>query len=169
VRAVTAPGVQPWRIALRDAAVVVLACAVAGSLRNVVCGGGIPFIQHEKHEILVPCPETSGDAPAVAPSAPLQTDPRVLVIDARDASAFAAWHAPRAQSVPFDYLAPAEPATIRRIASSGAREVIVYGDGGDPDPGEQLAKELSGKGIRNVTYVAGGAPAIQAAGRGGAR
>ncbi len=41
--------------------------------------------------------------------------------------------------------------------------MVVYGDGGDPDSGEQLARELAGKGIRNVGFVRGGAPAILAA------
>jgi hypothetical protein len=167
---VRAVSVQPWRVALRDAVVAVTVAAAAGSLRNIAFGGGIPFVQHEKHEILVPCPETAGEAPAVTPLEALQAGPRTLVIDARDSAAFGAWHAPRAESIVFDYLAPTATATIRRVASSGAQAVVVYGDGSDPDSGEQLAKELSGKGIRNVKYVAGGAPAIQvAAGRGGER
>jgi hypothetical protein len=41
--------------------------------------------------------------------------------------------------------------------------VVVFGDGGDPDSGEQLARELAGAGIRNVVFVAGGAPRLQAA------
>jgi Rhodanese-like domain len=169
VRAVTARplAVSPWRVALRDVAVVIGVCAVVGSLRNTVLGGGIPFVQRESHEILVPCPETSGEAPPVAPSAVLEAGAPTLVIDARDAEAFGLWHAPRATHVAFDYLEPTPRDTIRRIASSGARRVVVYGDGADPDSGEQLARELAGKGIRNVSYVAGGAPAIRAAQRPG--
>jgi hypothetical protein len=69
--------------------------------------------------------------------------------------------------VPFDYLDPTPEKTIqdlaRRIASSGAKRVVVYGDGDEPDTGEQLGKEISGKGIKNVFFVKGGAPALRKA------
>jgi hypothetical protein len=38
--------------------------------------------------------------------------------------------------------------------------VIVYGDGGRPDSGEYLGKEISGRGIKNVYFIRGGAPAV---------
>ena len=38
--------------------------------------------------------------------------------------------------------------------------MVVYGDGGDPDSGEQWAALLSGAGIKNVVFVKGGAPAL---------
>ena len=104
-----------------------------------------------------------GDAALLAPDSAALRDPRAAVVDARSAEAFARWHLTRAMNVPFDYLEATPPDIIRRIASSGAREVIVYGDGEDPDSGEQLARELSAKGLRNVHFVAGGAPAIEAA------
>ncbi len=46
------------------------------------------------------------------------------------------------------------------IASSRATRVVVYGDGGRPDSGEHLGKEISGRGIKNVGFVEGGAPAL---------
>jgi hypothetical protein len=46
---------------------------------------------------------------------------------------------------------------------------MVFGDGQDPDSGEQLARELAGRGIRNVRFVQGGAPALAATANGGAR
>ena len=39
----------------------------------------------------------------------------------------------------------------KAIARSRAQKVIVYGDGDDPDTGEQLGKEISGKGIKKRT------------------
>lgn len=68
-------------------------------------------------------------------------------------------------NVPYDYLDPTPGSVIeelaRRIARSKAQRVYVYGDGEDPDSGEQLAREISGKGVRNVFFVRGGAPALQ--------
>jgi hypothetical protein len=71
----------------------------------------------------------------------------VIPVDAREARAYAAWHRSGAPSMPFDYLEPTSPEVIRKVLSTRARQVIVYGDGGDPDSGEQLAQELSGKGL----------------------
>jgi hypothetical protein len=152
--------IHPWPAVLRDAAIVVLACAFVAITSNSVRSDGIPLLQRDEYQILVPCPETAGEAPAVTPEASGLQDPNVLVVDARAAQAFAQWHVARAINVPFDYLEPTPPDVIRHIASSGAREVLAYGDGNDPDSGEQLARELSGKGIRNVRFVSGGAPAL---------
>jgi hypothetical protein len=58
---------------------------------------------------------------------------------------------------------------VHAIAASGASQVVVFGDGKDPDSGEQLARELAGRGIRNVRFVQGGAPALETAASGGAR
>ncbi|MBN2358247.1 MAG: rhodanese-like domain-containing protein [Deltaproteobacteria bacterium] len=150
-----------WAIALRDAAAIVAGCALVALVFNAVRGDGIPLVQKEEYQILVPCPETMGDATALAPDAPALRSPRALVVDARPAAEFERWHTASALNVPYDYLEPTPPAVIQRIAASGAAEVIVYGDGADPDSGEQLARELSGKGIRNVSYVTGGAAALQ--------
>ena len=40
--------------------------------------------------------------------------------------------------------------------------MVVYGDGLEPDSGEELAKEIAGKGIRNVSFVQGGVKALRA-------
>ncbi len=74
-------------------------------------------------------------------------------------------------NVPYDYLDPTPDETInemaRRIASSGARRVVVIGDGQKPDSGKWLGKEISGKGIKNVFFVEGGAKALRAASEAG--
>ncbi len=154
--------IPPWNVVLRDAAMVVVICGAIGSMLNIIRSDGIPFIQREEYQILVPCPETSGEVTSVTPDDPRLKDTRVLVIDARSADRFRQFHLMRAINIPFDYLEPTHPDVIRRVASSGAREVVVYGDGNNPDSGEQLARELSGKGIRQVSFVSGGAPAIMA-------
>ena len=73
-------------------------------------------------------------------------------------------------NVPYDYLDPTPPQVLRElaraIARSRARRVVVYGDGDRPDSGEQLAREISGHGIRNVCFIVGGAPALQEASKG---
>jgi len=154
-------------VALRDAALAVVLCSVLSVATNAIRNDGLPLVQREEYQLLVPCPEVAGDASAVSPDTSLLRDPRVLIVDARSAPEFAQWHVTRATNIPFDYLEPTPRETIRRIASSGAREILVYGDGDDPDSGEQLARELSGKGVRNIHFVTGGAPAIVAATRQG--
>jgi hypothetical protein len=60
-------------------------------------------------------------------------------------------------------LAPTPPETIQEITQSGAKRVLVYGDGDAPDSGHQLGRELAAAGIRNITFVEGGAPALRRA------
>lgn len=156
------------RTAARDALLVLAACAVVGAATNALRPGGIAFVQRSAYEILVPCPEGSGDAQAIPADDPAVWETRTLLVDARPAAEHQRWHPVDAMSVPFDYLEPTAPELVRRIASSGAMRVVVLGDGGAPDSGEQLARELAGKGIRNMRFVAGGAPLLEkaAAGRG---
>jgi hypothetical protein len=148
-------------VVVRDAVIVLLSSAAVGLVVNVARPHGIPFIQKTEYQILVPCPEGSADAPAMGADAPEFREARTLRVDARAAAEHAAWHPAGAINLPFDYLAPAPPAEVKKIASSGAARVVVFGDGNDPDSGEQLARELAGAGIRNIFYVAGGAPALQ--------
>ncbi len=160
---------RPIRRILRDAALVVaLAVALALAVNGLRPTRGIPLFAPREYQVLVPCPEYAGKADPVAPAAALAGGRGTLLIDAREPAAFARWHPPGALSIPFDYLAPTDEARVRRVLSSGARQVVVFGDGQDPDSGQELAKELAGKGLRNVRYVRGGAPALRAAGGGGA-
>ena len=164
------PGVTAApRTVVRDALIVLAACAAVGSAVNLARPHGIPFVQKTEYQILVPCPEGSGEAPGLAPSDASIWEPRTLLVDARPAAEHAAWHPSGALHLPFDYLAPAPKTEVGKIASSGRARVVVFGDGADPDSGEQLARELAGKGIRNVSFVQGGAKPLQeaAAARGG--
>ena len=158
------PGVAAApRTIVRDALIVLGACAAVGSAVNLARPHGIPFVQKTEYQILVPCPEGSGEAPGLAASDPSIWEPRTLLVDARPAADHARWHPSGARNLPFDYLASAPKTEVGKIASSGAARVVVFGDGGDPDSGEQLARELAGAGIRNVFFVQGGAQALQAA------
>jgi hypothetical protein len=154
---------------VRDAALVALACAAVGGGVNAVRASGIPFVQRTDYEILVPCPEGSGNVEGVPASDPRLADKRSLWVDSRSTDEHRRWHPPGAHNVPFDYLEPTCAAQVRSIAASGATQVIVFGDGKDPDSGEQLARELAGRGIRNVCFVQGGAAALEATTSGGTR
>jgi hypothetical protein len=160
--------VHSLRIALRDAFLVTAACGVVGVVCNLLRSDGIPFIQRTEYQLLVPCPETTGKADPVRPEDPALAEKGTLLIDARPRTEFERWHPLGALHIPYDYLEPTDPAAVQRVLSSGAQRVIVFGDGSDPDSGEHLAKELSGKGIRNIGFVAGGAPALQKVRAGGA-
>jgi len=151
------------RTALRDALIVVLGGAATGATVNALRSHGIPFVQKTAYQILVPCPEGGGDAPAIAASDPAVWQARTLLVDARTAALHRRWHPRAALHVPFDYLEATPPAQVRRIAASGAARVVVFGDGGNPDSGEQLARELAGAGIRNVRFVEGGAARLEEA------
>jgi hypothetical protein len=150
------------RTAARDAVLVLVACVVVGAATNALRTGGIAFVQRSEYEILVPCPEGS-DAQAIPADDSLVWDPRTLLVDARSAAEHQRWHTAGSLSVPFDYLEPTAPEQVRRIASSGFARVVVFGDGTNPDSGEQLAREIAGKGIRNVRFVEGGAPLLNKA------
>ena len=146
-----------------EAVVIAVICSAAAVIVNAARPGGIPFIPKKQYEIFVPCPEPIGDvtpmSPAELPEADTGRD--VLIVDARVEEAYEEWRAPGAINVPFDYLMPVCTGRLKEIAGSGAKKVIVYGDGEDPDSGRELGRELSGKGIRNVYFVEGGAPALK--------
>jgi hypothetical protein len=156
------------RVALRDALLIVLGCALAGTVVNALRPSGIPLVQKTAYDILVPCPEGSGNVQPLSVREAMLADPRNLWVDARGPAEHRRWHPTGARNVPFDYLEPTCADEVRFIAASGASGVVVFGDGQDPDSGEQLARELAGRGIRNVRFVQGGAPALAAA-TGGAR
>lgn len=160
-----APARRRVRIVLRDAALIAAACAAVAVGVNAVRGeGGIPLVADRPYQVLVPCPEPLGEVDALAPAAALASEAGTVLVDARAAEDFAAWHLPAARHVPFDWLDPTPPATVDALAASGARRLVVYGDGGEPDSGRELARELAGRGLRNVFYVEGGAIALRDAG-----
>ena len=107
--------------------------------------------------------QAEASAKALAAAAVQPGERGVVLVDAREAAAVTTWHPVGAVSIPYDFLEPTSPGLLQKVLSSRARRVVVYGDGEDPDSGEQLAQELSGKGIRNVVYVKGGAPALRGA------
>ena len=142
---------------VKDAALVVAVCTVTGLLANFVRPNPTPLIQNEMYQIFVPCPEPTGEVTKLIPRDLILADVPSLVIDARSREDFDFWHFPGSISIPFDYLSPVSPDDVQKIMSSGAKRVVVYGDGMVPDSGRELARELSGQGIKNVCYIEGGA------------
>ncbi len=151
------------RAVLREAIIVLLACTVVGSVFNALRSDGIPFIQRQPYEILVPCPETTGETVVVPADSAILFEKRTLLVDARAPEAHAQWRPAGAWNIPFDYLEPTPDEFIKRLAASGAVRVVVFGDGRDPDSGEHLAGEISGRGIKNVGYIQGGVASLRLA------
>lgn len=157
-----------WRTVLRDAALlVVFSVGLALAVNQIRSTGGIPLVATQDYEVLVPCPEYEGTASAVAAAEVHLEEKGLLLVDARADEDHRAWHPAGSLSLPFDYLVPVadDPASkvkLRRVLDTRARRIVVFGDGDDPDSGEQLARELAGQGLRNVTFVRGGAPALRA-------
>lgn len=147
-----------------EAALVAAASAVLAVALNAFRATGLPLVASAAYTVLVPCPEPGGPVEPIAASDPAIRGSRVFLIDARGADEFRSEHLPGATNVPYDWLDPIQEAALKRlvksVASSGATRVIVYGDGGRPDSGEHLGREISGGGIRSVGFVRGGAPAL---------
>lgn len=157
---------MPFGRIVRDAAVVVIGASLLGFAVNALRPhGSIPFVQTKPYDTVVPCPEPVGEARSIAPDDPLVVDRASLVIDAQASSDFALYHMPQAINIPFDWLGPPVEKEVKdvaqRVARSKAKQVVVYGDGDDPDSGREWARLLSGGGIKNVYYVAGGARALR--------
>ena len=109
----------------------------------------------------MPCPEPGGEVTPIPPADIRWGDVRELLIDARPPGPFVEWHAVDAINVPFDFLDPVPDETIAALVATRSRRVVVYGDGQTPDTGEELARELSGRGMRNVHFVPGGFSALR--------
>lgn len=142
---------------------VVLMSAV-GLTFNGLRGRGLEVVAQEPHQVLMPCPEPGGPVNALQSGDPALLSQRTFLVDARPQMEFEAQHVDGAVNLPFDWLDPVPEDQLMqladRIATSRATKVAVYGDGGRPDSGEHLGKEISGRGIKNVFFVAGGAPAL---------
>jgi hypothetical protein len=147
---------------LLDGVIVTAICAAAALAFNALRPGGIPVVQKKAYDILVPCPEKVGEVKSMSPAEFARLDmKKILLIDARESVQFKAWHMTSAMSVPFDYLMPVTDENLRKIAAARAAMVVVYGDGLDPDSGRELGREISGRGIRNVHFIKGGAETIR--------
>ena len=151
------------RRTLVEVAVVTLAGVLIALVFNALRPAGLPLIARTPYQTLVPCPEPGGPVEALDAGNPEIFSPRSFLIDARSQAEFDQHHLSGAVNVPYDWLDPVPEETLAElahsIAASGVTRVVVYGDGGRPDSGEHLGKEISGRGIKNVYFIRGGAPA----------
>jgi rhodanese-related sulfurtransferase len=154
---------QSLRRTVSDAGFIVLTGIVVALAANFFRADGLPLVARTPYLTLVPCPEPGGPVEVLDAGSPEVASPKSFLVDARSRSEFDTRHLPGAVNVHYDWLDPLPEASLaelaRSIAASGATRVVVYGDGGRPDSGEYLAKEISGRGIKNVHFIRGGAPA----------
>jgi hypothetical protein len=166
---VRSKGLVRWRdemgVVLRDAAITAGISFAAGLLVNLARPDAIAFIADQPYELFVPCPEPGGEVTPIAANAPALLANDTFVVDARSREEFDTWRFRQAINIAYDYLDPTPKKTLQElaetIARSRAKRVVVYGDGDTPDTGEQLAKEVSGHGIKHVFFVEGGAPELR--------
>ncbi len=150
------------RTTLRDVAIVIVLSVVAALVFNGLRPeGGIPLVADEPYRILVPCPEPVGEVELIRAEAVRWGGDRELVLDARLESERQAWQTSRARHLPFDFLEPVTDEALAELVASNAARVVVFGDGRVPDSGQELARELAGRGMVNVFYVEGGWTAVR--------
>ena len=154
-------------IMVRDAILILIIATTLALVSNAFREDGIPLVAKEEYTILVPCPESMGEATAINGDDPLIGDPGTQLIDVRSRKEFDEWHLPQALNQPYNWLAEQDEVDLKaaevakNIAQSRKRHVVVYGDGGNPDAGEYWAASLSESGIKNVVFVSGGAGALR--------
>jgi rhodanese-related sulfurtransferase len=152
---------------IRDALLVLIIATTLALVINAFREDGIPLVAKEEYTILVPCPESMGEAIAINADDPLINNPASFLIDVRSRKEFDEWHLPQALNQPYDWLAEQDQVNekaaeiAKNIARSGKHHVVVYGDGGNPDAGRYWAASLSASGIKNVVYISGGADALR--------
>ena len=147
---------------VRDAAIAVALSAAVALSFNALRPAGIELIASRDYDVFVPCPEPMGEVERLDASGIRWGEKTELVIDARSAQEHEQWHPAGMRHIPFDFLTPVCDVVLHEIVESRARRIVVIGDGLVPDTGEQLARELSGQGIKNVHFVEGGMDAVRA-------
>ncbi len=130
---------------------------ILGLMFNAARSNSLPLTAKQPYETFVPCPEPIKEILSIDPGAFAMTDPAILLIDARPLETYSVPDMPSVFHIPFDYLRPVHDTLLKRITQSRVKKVITFGDGGTPDNGHELARELAGSGIKNVFFVEGGA------------
>ena len=169
-----------WKTVVRDAALVALASSAVALGANALRSDSLELVASRPHVVLVPCPtDVLGPAEPIAAADPRLRAPGTLLVDAREADAFATWHADGAVRLTYDLLeeSPQFKDEIASLLAEHGRAtlVAVYGDdeagfttasgapGDEAGTGFRLAGALSAQGMRQVHYVLGGAAALRAA------
>jgi len=151
---------------IRDTLVVLLLSGLVAVAVNLFRPNPLPWVADQDYETMVPCPEPLGEVDEITVESDIILDDKTLLIDAREKDEFELGSVPKAVSVPFDWLDPVPEEKVAELVKTRAARVVVFGDGLDPDSGRELARELAGRGMRNVSFVKGGAKALFEAGLG---
>ncbi len=141
---------------IRNSVIITIVVSVLAIIINFIHPNRIPLVAKQPYEIYVPCPDTTGEVKEIDTKEFFSLSGESAVIDARIREEFEKWHFGGAVNIPYDFLAPVCPLKIKEIIAMKKKYVIVYGDGEEPDSGKELAKEIAGKGVRNVYYLRGG-------------
>ena len=141
---------------IKNAVIIIAISSLFGISVNLLRPDGIPFIQKEKYEIFVPCPEPIKEVNPISPDSLGQEREHILFIDARLPDRYVKTNVPGSINITFDYLYPVCDKAVKKIVESGKQLIVGYGDGENPDSGHELARELAGRGIKNVKYIKGG-------------
>jgi 3-mercaptopyruvate sulfurtransferase SseA len=143
---------------LRDAALILVAAVVLGTVSNVLPGRGIPWWGQGKQP-----PQAGVDfqwLDAMSADALRVSLPSVVLVDSRPAGEFAAAHVEGAVSLPYTEIATELSAEmLDRLRTADA--VILYGDTPDADTEQLMAQDLHGLGVPPPHILVGGLPAWQ--------
>jgi rhodanese-related sulfurtransferase len=143
---------------LRDAALILLAAVVLGTVSNVLPGRGIPWWGQGKQP-----PQAGVDfqwLDAMSADALRVSLPSVVLVDSRPAGEYAAARVEGAISLPYTEVSTALTADVL-ARLRGADAVILYGGTPDADTEQLLAQELRGRGLPPPHILVGGFPAWQ--------
>ncbi|MCX7958740.1 MAG: rhodanese-like domain-containing protein [Deltaproteobacteria bacterium] len=149
-------GLRQFLKTLKNSAIITVAVSVIALIINIFHPHRIPLFASKPYEIYVPCPEKSGTISEITVEELPSILNKSVIIDARSREEFEKWHFAGAINIEYDYLTPICPKKIKWIISQKKQYVIVYGDGEEPDSGRELAKEISGNGVKNVFYIQNG-------------
>ncbi|MGC9042974.1 MAG: rhodanese-like domain-containing protein [Myxococcota bacterium] len=141
---------------VRNSIIIALIVTISSVIINFIHPHRIPFFATRHYEIYVPCPDTKGEIKEITVDEFLKMESESIIVDARSRADYEKWHFKDAINIEYDFLTPVCPIKIKEIINQKRRYVLVYGDGGEPDSGKELAKELATNGINNVFFLKGG-------------
>lgn len=147
------PGIA---IVLRNSVIIAVVSSIIGIGINFTRHDGLSLIANKSYEVFVPCPEPIKEVHTVSSNILKKKNKNILIVDARPESLFVRQHISGAINIEFDYLYSVPDSVVKAIIISKAHYIIVYGDGKRPDSGHELARELAGRGVKNVGYIKDG-------------
>lgn len=167
------PGESGVRRELVRMLLLVLLPSFAAIGFNTFRSEGLPLVATTDYtdDILVPCPENLLEAIPIDIGAVPEESGAVVIVDARSAGEYLAWHIPGAISIPHRTIQSDTESYERGIEADLALlegvadwPIIVCGDA-RMESGRSLAAVLLERGLEDVSYLIGGCSAWEEAGR----